>query len=164
MISFFMHFNNKIIKKKGNRRFFTNIYNEGGKIVMKEDFIVVGKFDCSKYRLDFKCNTTDVILTKNRFFHIVENHPEVSKYFKKIKMILKNPDEVYIENNKVNTLWIVKELEDNIKITLKINTIEDINKDYKHSIIQMQLLDKQRIKKYMNNLRISKVFAKEKVM
>lgn len=41
---------------------------------------------------------------------------------------------------------------------------EDFNKDYKHSIIQMQILDKQRIMKYISNSRISKVFEKEKVM
>jgi len=131
---------------------------------MIDDYFVVGKFDVSKYNLNMYVNTSDVILTKNRFFHIIENHPEVSKYIRKIKLILDKPDEIYIENGKVNTIWIVKEFQKNIKITLKINTIEHGIENYKHSIIQMQILDKQRIQKYLKNKRVTKIFAKEKVM
>ena len=131
---------------------------------MEQDYVIVGEFDASKYNLKFNVTTKDVILTRNRLYHIIEKHPEVGKHIRKIKNILSDPDEIYVEVNQIDTIWIIKEMKNNIKITLKLNTIERGSDGYKHSIIQMQFLDKQRIINYLNSNRISKVFAKEKVM
>ena len=164
MISFFMHFNNKIPKKKGNEQFFTNISNEGGKIVMRKNYIVLGKFDITKYTKEFKTTTDIVILTKEQLEHIIDKHPEVMKYFRKIKLILDDPDIILKENNVLDTIWLIKEFSKNVKLTIKLNTIKYGVNDYKNSIIQMQFLEQSRVQKYIKNNRVSKIFEKDKVM
>lgn len=131
---------------------------------MEQEYIIVGKFDASKYNLNLIATTNDVILTKNRFYHIAENHPETLKYVKKIKKVLDNPDMIYKETKLVDTVWIVKKFENNVKITIRLNTVKYGKKNYKHSIIQMQFLEGKRIERYLNSNRVLKVFEKEKVI
>ena len=38
----------------------------------------------------------------------------------KINEILSNPDNVYLETKKENTLWLIKKYDQNVKITLKL--------------------------------------------
>ena len=50
---------------------------------MDIDYVVVGKFDSSKYALNCQTTTDDVILTNGQLIHIADKHPEVLKYLKK---------------------------------------------------------------------------------
>ena len=95
----------------------------------------------------------------DRLEHL-KKHPEVLKYIDKISNILSKPDSVYKQFDKDDTLWIVKQLEDNVKITLKLNTpnSKEKEKGYKNSIIQMQIMQQKRIDKYEINGKIEKLF------
>lgn len=94
--------------------------------------------------------------------HIIENHPEVLKHLNKLKYIFKNPDMVLKENNRKDTYWIIKRIDNNLKITLKLNTVKSKNKGYKNSIIQMQYLNEERINKYIISKKTSILFDNSK--
>lgn len=112
----------------------------------------IGTFDISKYNIDITTTTNEVILTDERKWHILKRHPEVKPYINKISEILSNPDNVYLETTKENTLWLIKKYDKNVKITLKLQVVK--NKKYKNSIIQMQCISEKRIMKYLENGKI----------
>lgn len=122
---------------------------------------IIGKFNVSKYDSSIVTTTNDVVLMPDRLEHI-KKHPEVLKYKNKISNILNKPDYVYKQLDKADTLWIVKEMRDNVKITLKLNTpnVNEKERGYKNSIIQMQVLPQKRIDKYEKNGKIVKLFDK----
>lgn len=120
---------------------------------------IVGKLDISKYTNDIIATTKDVVLLPERREHL-KKHPEALKYIESIPNILRDPDYIYKELNKLDTVWIVKQLEDNVKITIKINTPNTNEKGYKNSIIQMQLINQKRLDKYEISGRIEKLFDK----
>ena len=120
---------------------------------------IVGKLDISKYTNDIIATTKDVVLLPERREHL-KKHPEALKYIESIPNILRDPDYIYKELNKLDTVWIVKQLEDNVKITIKINTPNTNEKGYKNSIIQMQLINQKRLDKYETSGRIEKLFDK----
>lgn len=124
------------------------------------DLEIVGEFDISKYDKEFKSIIdTRVILTKERLKHI-EKHKDVIRYIKDIKKILNDPDSIYKELTRERTYWIVKELDNNVKITIKFkeNTDNKMN-----SIIQMQIMKKNRIDKYKSKGKIREIFDKNKI-
>ena len=98
----------------------------------------IGAFDISKYDINITTITNEVILTNERKWHILKSHPEVKPYINKINDILSNPDNVYLETTKENTLWLIKKYNHNVIITLKLQVVK--NKKYKNSIIQMQIM------------------------
>lgn len=122
---------------------------------------IIGKFDIKKYDDSIITTTKDVVLMPDRLEHI-KKHPEVLKYKDKISDILNKPDYVYKQLDKEDTLWIIKQMDDNVKITLKLNTpnVQEKEKGYKNSIIQMQVLPQKRIDKYEKNGKIEKLFDK----
>jgi len=142
---------NNWIKKEEKRKKQEEIVNKS----------IVGKFDAAKYDKQLVTTTKDVVLMPDRLEHL-QKHPEVLKYQSEIPNILKKPDYVYKQLDKDDTLWIVKQMEDNVKITLKLNTPNATEKEkgYKNSIIQMQILKQQRIDNYEKNGKIKKIFDK----
>lgn len=122
----------------------------------------VGKLDISKYTKDIKTTTNEVVLTNNRREHL-KKHPEIEKYIPEISNILDDPDYIYQELDKEDTVWIVKKLDNNLKITIKLNTVKNKKEiEYKNSIIQMQILNEKRIKKYIEKNKIKEIFDKNK--
>lgn len=105
-------------------------------------------------------STKDIILMHERKKHIIERHPEVEKYIEKIPEILLKPDFIFKDNKYENTIWVIKEIDNNIKLTVKLST--DIEKNYKNSIIQMQKMRKKELTKSLKNNRITKIFDKNK--
>ena len=122
---------------------------------------IVGKFNITKYDSSMVTTTKDVVLLPDRLEHI-KKHPEVLKYIDKISEVLSRPDYIYKQLDKESTLWLVKQFDDNVKITLKLNTPneKESEKGYKNSIIQMQVLPQKRIDKYEINGKIEKLFDK----
>lgn len=123
----------------------------------------IGEFDVSKYTNEIKPTTKDVILTPKQDFHIKVDHPEVMPWYDKMTDIIKNPDHVYMQlKGKSDTVWLTKQYgEDNIKMTIKINTSTLYQKKtagYKNSIIQMQPLPKNRIDKKIEKGDIKELF------
>ena len=97
-----------------------------------------------------------------RLNHIIDKHPEVLKHLNKIKRILKDPDLIFREVKHKDTIWIIKKIDNNLKITIKLNTIKHGIDKYKNSIIQIQYLDIKRLYKYFKNDKIEKIFDKNK--
>ena len=139
---------NNWIKKEEKRKKQEEIVNKS----------IVGKFDITKYDNTIKTTTKDVVLLPERLEHIKTKHPEVEKYIKEISNIIKQPDMVLKEVKRENTIWIIKKYDNNIKITLKLNT--DNNKNYKNSIIQMQYMRDSEIKRNIKNSKVIKLFDK----
>lgn len=139
---------NNWIKKEEKRKKQEEIVNKS----------IVGKFDITKYDNTIKTTTKDVVLLPERLEHIKTKHPEVEKYIKEIPNIIKQPDMVLKEVKRENTIWIIKKYDNNIKITLKLNT--DNNKNYKNSIIQMQYMRDSEIKRNIKNSKVIKLFDK----
>ena len=135
----------------------TNITKENNKEKLIEKSIV-GEFDISKYSKEIKTATTDVVLFEERINHIKERHPEMERYIKFIPLILKSPDMILKEVKRKDTIWIIKQIKNNIKITIKLNTSSD--KKLKNSIIQMQILNQKIIDKYEQLRKIEKLFDK----
>ena len=138
--------------------------NKQEKIKKQQELIknsIVGKFDVSKYDTNIVTTTKDVVLMPDRLEHL-QKHPEILKYKDKISTILNKPDYIYKQLDKEDTLWIVKQMDENVKITLKLNTPNSSEKEkgYKNSIIQMQILKQQRIDNYEKNGKIEKIFDK----
>lgn len=119
---------------------------------------IIGKFDISKYTNNIKTSTKDVVLFEERIKHITERHPEVEKYIKDIPNIIKNPDLILQETKRDNTLWLIKKIDKNIKVTMKLNTTND--KNLKNSIIQMQFMRDSEINRSIRNGRVTKIFDK----
>ena len=136
----------------------TNITKENNKEKLIEKSIV-GEFDISKYSKEIKTATTDVVLFEERINHIKERHPEVIQYIKYIPRIIKNPDMVFKELKRKDTIWIIKKINKNIKITIKLNTSN--NEKLKNSIIQMQIIRDKEIRRYVKKGNIKKIFCKK---
>lgn len=121
----------------------------------------VGKFDISKYSDKFQTTTDDVILTPERKQHIIDRHPEVIEYIDKLEDILNNPSKIYEQLSKEDTIWIVKEYDKNIKVTLKLNTVSNLReKGYKNSIVQMQIMRESEINRNIKNGKAIAIFDK----
>lgn len=125
------------------------------------DEMIIGQFDISKYTDKFQTTTNDVILTPERKVHIVDKHPEVVEYIEKIEDILKKPDAIYQQMKKEDTIWIIKNFEGNVKVTIKLNTVNNLKeKGFKNSIINMQFIRDKELKRVINNGNIIVVFDK----
>lgn len=135
--------------------------NKQEKIKQHQELIknsIVGKFDISKYDTNIITTTKDVVLMPDRLEHIKERHPEVEKYINDISKIIKNPDMILREIKREDTIWIIKKVDDNVKITIKLNT--DNNKNYKNSIIQMQKMRDSEINRNIRNEKVTIIFDK----
>nr|DAU06887.1 MAG TPA: nuclease [Caudoviricetes sp.] len=117
----------------------------------------IGKIN-DKWNLPFNIVNKDIILMEERKKHIQERHPEVTKYIKELPNIVTNPDQIYKENGRKDTIWMLKEYDKNIKIAIKINT--EAKSNYKNSIIQMQYIETRRIINGMKSKKITKIFDK----
>lgn len=123
------------------------------------DKMIVGQLDISKYTNEFQVTTNDVILTPDRKKHILEEHSEVSEHFDKLNDILNNPDAIYKQVKKEDTIWLVKKIDKNVKLTIKLNTVNNIKeKGFKNSIINMQYIRDSELKRVIKKGSIIAVF------
>lgn len=97
-------------------------------------------------------NTDKVILRDERIEHIKERHPDAVEIIKKyVKDIIENPDYILKDSKNVDTIWHIKEIENdkiNIVIKLSIKSKEE-HKDYLNSIITGHRVKETRLKKYL---------------
>lgn len=123
------------------------------------DKMIVGQLDISKYTDEFQVTTNDVILTSDRKKHILKEHSEVSEHFDKLNDILNNPDAIYKQVKKEDTIWLVKKFDKNVKLTIKLNTVNNIKeKGFKNSIINMQYMRDSELKRVIKKGSIIDVF------
>lgn len=123
------------------------------------DKMIVGQLDISKYTNEFQVTTNDVILTPDRKKHILKEHLDVSEHFDKLNDILNNPDAIYKQVKKEDTIWLVKKIDKNVKLTIKLNTVNNIKeKGFKNSIINMQYMRDSELKRVIKKGSIIDVF------
>lgn len=65
---------------------------------------------------------------------------------------------VLIQNDKKDTIWIVKKLKSNLKITIKLNTIRYEKSFYRNSIIQMQYMHDKEIDRNIANGKVKLIW------
>ena len=123
---------------------------------------VICQFDIYFYMKEYPLPVSDVVLFPERIKHIQERHPEVVKYIEMIPDILNHPDMILLETKRKDTIWVIKSLDHNIKLTVKLAT--DQSKKRKHSILQMQFLKTKRIKRYIENGTVKKIFDQDEKM
>ena len=124
--------------------------------------MIVGEYDINNYNSNINTTTNDVVLMPDRRQHIYEDHPEVKKYIKDIPNILENPDKVYRQLNKPDTIWLIKDIDGTrTKMTIKLNTPENIDEyGYKNSIIQFQEFKHSNINNLIKNKKIEELQKK----
>lgn len=123
---------------------------------------IVGKFDISKYNTNIKTTTKDVLLLPERKAHILKEHKDVEKYLSNISDVLINPDNVYNQLTKEDTIWLVKTFNtDRVKMTIKLNTLNNKKEvGYKNSIIQFQIMKHSNIDNLIRNRKIEELTKK----
>lgn len=119
---------------------------------------IVGRVTFPKFNLSKEHQ--DVILTNERFVHIYSRHPEVIKHVENLNTILSMPDKVLKEKDE-NVIWVIKKIDNNVKVTLKMNSSCDDKKN-KISIIQMQFMRDKEIKRMIKKERVKEVYSREK--
>ena len=95
---------------------------------MEENYINIGKINKELFKEISKSILTDeVILTNERYIHIIERHKEdFEKYVNILPEILEEPDYVLKDYKNDNTAMVIKHIEDtNINIILKLAIIND---------------------------------------
>lgn len=141
------------IKRNIAKRLSETVKND----IDKVKYSKIGKIN-DKWNLPFNIVNKDIVLMEERKKHIQQRHPEVMKYIKELPNIVTNPDQIYKENARKDTIWILKEYEKNVKIAIKINT--EAKSNYKNSIIQMQYIKTKRLINGMKSKKITKIFDK----
>ena len=128
---------------------------------------VICQFDIYFYMKEYPLPVSDVVLFPERIKHIQERHPEVVKYIEMIPDILNHPDMILLETKRKDTIWVIKSLDHNIKLTVKLAT--DQSKKRKHSILQMQFMMAKEIRrniknKNVKNKNVKKIFDQDEKM
>lgn len=116
-----------------------------------EDYINIGKLDKNKFK-DISTNiiTEDVILTAERYEHIIERHKEdYELYFSSAIEIINNPDYILKDNKNTDTAMVIKHIEDtNINIIIRL-AIENDEIHCKNSIMTFYRIRDKNVKKLM---------------
>jgi hypothetical protein len=116
---------------------------------------VVGNIDISKYTDKYKATTKDVVILPRQIEHINSKHPGVYKKYKnEISNMLDNPDIIFEDPKRIDTLLLIKKYDNNVEAVLKLNTNNANN--YKNSIISMWEISDKRLQRYMKTH--SKIF------
>lgn len=113
----------------------------------------VGTFDIKEYTDQFDITTNDVLFTPKQYVH-VNGYEDRQKAINLIPDIIKNPDNVYIENKKKNTIWLTKKIDQykSHKLVIKLNTTslyQEKELGYKHSVITMHPLKTKTLENYV---------------
>lgn len=113
----------------------------------------IGKIDRDKL-IKYNIATDIVVITRERKEHIKKRHFEdYSKYIQYIPYIIENPDYILEDNNNIDTILILKKLNEenkNIQIVIKLNTTKDKSR-YNTILTFWQIRDKNYIKTIQHN-------------
>lgn len=113
----------------------------------------IGKIDRNKL-IRYKIATDIVVITRERKEHIQKRHfDDYSKYIQYIPYIIENPDYILEDNNNIDTILILKKLNEenkNIQIVIKLNTTKDKSR-YNTVLTFWQIRDKNYIKTIQHN-------------
>ncbi len=114
-----------------------------------EEYINIGKIDIYLFKdISNEIITDEVILTPDRYEHIIEKHKEdYSLYFEKVKDILNKPDYILKDSKNKDTAMVIKHIENtNINIILKL-AVKNDKKHNKNSIMTFYRIRDKNLKK-----------------
>ena len=114
-----------------------------------EEYIHIGKIDISKYSglCDKEILSNEVIITRKQIEQI-NNKKERTfyKYEKNLKNIIANPDYILEDPKHKDTGLVIKKIEKNIVLVLKLETTTNKNKN---SIITIWDIKDKRLERYL---------------
>lgn len=118
---------------------------------MEENYINIGKIDIKLFSgISKNIITDEVILTNERYLHIIEKHKEdFSLYLNMIPQIIKTPDYILKDYKNENTAMVIKNIDNtNINIIIRLAIGED-KIHSKNSIMTMYRVRNKNLKKLM---------------
>ena len=113
------------------------------------EYINIGKINTDKLKIITKNAVTDeVILTSERFEHILEKHKDdFELYFNNIMDIINNPDYILNDIKNIDTLMLIKHIDEtNINVILRL-AIADDEIHCKNSVMTMYRIRDKNLKK-----------------
>lgn len=126
---------------------------------MEEDYINIGKIDKNKFKeISSNIITEDVILTQERYIHIITRHKEdYELYFNNVIEIISNPDYILKDSKNEDTAMVIKHIQNtNINVIIRL-AIENDDIHCKNSIMTFyRIRDKNLLKLMKKNKSIYK--------
>lgn len=116
------------------------------------EIIELGKFDTQSLEIEFgKLKTDELIVTNERIEHIKSRHPEDFDLFEKYGLsVVVEPDVIIKDEKNVNTVFMVKKLENtNLNLVVKI-ILETDEKDLKNSVMTFYRIRERNLKKLVD--------------
>lgn len=116
------------------------------------EVIELGKFDTQPLEIEFgKLKTDELIVTNERIEHIKSRHPEDFNLFEKYSLsVVVEPDFIIKDEKNVNTVFMVKKLENtNLNLVVKI-ILETDEKDLKNSVMTFYRIRERNLKKLVD--------------
>lgn len=116
------------------------------------EIIELGKFDTQPLEIEFgKLKTDELIVTNERIEHIKSRHPEDFNLFEKYSLsVVAEPDFIIKDEKNVNTVFMVKKLENtNLNLVVKI-ILETDEKDLKNSVMTFYRIRERNLKKLVD--------------
>ncbi len=95
---------------------------------MEEEYINIGKINIELFKkINSSINTDEVILTRERYQHVLEQHPkDLELYINDLNKIVKCPDYILEDVKNKNTAMVIRHIKDtNVNIILKLAVGED---------------------------------------
>ena len=118
---------------------------------MEEEYINIGKIDIKLFKEISKHIITDeVILTVERYRHIVEKHTkDLEMYINMLTEIIEQPDYILKDYKNENTAMVIKHIDDtNLNIIIKL-AIGNDEIHIKNSIMTLYRVRNKNLKKLM---------------
>ena len=129
---------------------------------MKNNYRKVGKINLKIFKnVSYNLITDEVILTNERYFHIIERHEEDFIIFSNILFqIIIEPDYVLEDYKNKYTIMLIKKVDDNnnINIIIRLAIVEDFIHN-KNSIMTMYRIREKNLKKLMEKNKV--IYKKE---
>ncbi|MBE5821157.1 MAG: hypothetical protein E7311_01035 [Clostridiales bacterium] len=116
---------------------------------MEKEYITVGKIEKSKYNNLCKktIKTDEVVITYKQIEHIEQKRVGIfNKYKERLRDIIENPDYIIKDRKHDETGLIIKKIEKNVIVVLKLNTNK---RNRKNSIITIWEIKDKRLKRYL---------------
>lgn len=116
------------------------------------EIIELGKFDTQPLEIEFgKLKTDELIVTNERIEHIKSRHPEDFNLFEKYSLsVVVEPDFIIKDEKNINTVFMVKKLENtNLNLVVKI-ILETDEKDLKNSVMTFYRIRERNLKKLVD--------------
>lgn len=129
---------------------------------MKNNYIKVGKINMKIFKnISYNLITDEVILTNERYLHIIEGHKEdFMIYSNMLSQIIIEPNYILEDYKNQYTVMLIKKVENNnnINVIIRLAIEEDLIHN-KNSIMTMYRIREKNLKKLMEKNKV--IYKKE---